>query len=202
MRHTFRLIYELDTTVACAVAAYLDAEHYKFLHSKYSPEWEVIDHHDLTIKVRQSWQYGARRVAQVYTCEYVPPATFLNYDMHSDPWWLPSVHHVMKTRTELRYYPTDDGERTVSDLRVDLDLPIFLWPVRKLIESKLCALKREKDDEDMEMIARRAEIYGRGNIKSYLADHQFMLYKDEFVRHFGKADVSRTASVTATSAED
>ena len=25
----------------------------------------------------------------------------------------------------------------------------------------------------------------RGNIKSYLQDHQFMLHKDDFVKHFG-----------------
>jgi hypothetical protein len=91
----------------------------------------------------------------------------------------------MKTRTDLRYFPNADGTATVSHLDVELELPFWLWPLRHVIERKMCALKREKDDEDMEMIERRAEIFGRGNIKAYLADHQFMLHKDDFVEHFG-----------------
>jgi len=187
MKHTFKLTYELDTTVGCAVAAYLDCEHYKFLHSKYSPEWEVLDTRGLSIQVRQTWVHSGRRVAQIYWCEYKPPATFLNYEMKSDPWWMPGVHHIMKTRTRLEYTPVADGQRTKSELTVELDMPIWLYPARHLIEKKLCQLKREKDDEDMEMIKRREKIFGRGNIKSYLADHQFMLYKDQFVKHFGPA---------------
>lgn len=188
MKHKFTLIYELDTTVPCAVAAYLDAEHYAFLHSKYSPVYEVLRHDDRTITVRQTWRYGGRRVGQVYTCEYQPPARFLNYDLRPSPPWWPSIHHVMKTRTDLRYYPNEAGTATVSHLDVELDLPFFLWPLRRVIERKMCALKREKDDEDIAMIERRAKIFGRGNIKSYLADHQFMLHKDDFVEHFGGAD--------------
>src|SRR5437763_1237886 len=82
------------------------------------------------------------------------------------PWprWVPSNHHEMKTRTELRYYPKADDTATVSHLEVELDLPFWLWPFRYVIERKMSALKREKDDEDMEMIERRAKIYGRGNI--------------------------------------
>jgi hypothetical protein len=91
----------------------------------------------------------------------------------------------MKTRTDLRYYPNDDDTATVSHLTVELHMPFFLWPLRRFIERKMCALKREKDDEDIVMIERRAEIFGRGNINAYLADHQFMLHKDDFVKHFG-----------------
>jgi hypothetical protein len=98
---------------------------------------------------------------------------------------MPSVHHIMKSRTDLRYYPNADGTATVSHLEVELDLPFFLWPFRHMIERKMCALKREKDAEDMEMIQRRAQIFGRGNIKAYVADHQFLLHKDEFVEQFG-----------------
>ena len=78
MKHTFELIYELDTTVAVAVATYLDAEHYAFLHNKYSPVYEVLDHTDRTILIKQTWRYGRRRVGQIYTTEYEPPARFLN----------------------------------------------------------------------------------------------------------------------------
>lgn len=185
MKYKFSLIYELDTTVACAVATYLDAEHYAFLHNRYSPRYEVLSHEGRMIVSRQTWKHGRWRAGHTYTSEYVPPARFLNYDLRPWPRWVPSIHHVMKTRTDLRYYPNSDRTTTVSHLDVELDLPFWLWPFRRMIERKMCALKREKDDEDMEMIERRAQIFGRGNIKAYLADQQFMLHKDDFVEHFG-----------------
>lgn len=185
MKHTFTLVYELDTTVACAVAAYLDAEHYVFLHKKYSPQYEVVEKDGRRLKIKQTWHYGRTTVHQYCWTEYDPPARFLNYEISSQPWWMPSIHHVMKTRTELRYYPDATGTKTVSHLKVELDLPFWLWPMRHIVERKLCQLKKEKDAEDMDMIRRREKIFGRGNIKSYLLDHQFMLHKDDFVAHFG-----------------
>jgi hypothetical protein len=185
VKHTFKLIYELDTTVACAVAAYLDAEHYVFLHKTYLPEYEAIEHDGNRIKIRQAWTFAGIKVDQECWTEYQAPARFMNYEISSSPWWIPTIHHVMKTKTDLRYYPTKDGKRTVSDLTVELDMPLALWPFRKLIEKKLCALKWEKDKEDIEMVERRAKIFGRGNVRSYWADHQFMLHKEAFMEHFG-----------------
>jgi hypothetical protein len=185
MRHEFKLIYELDTTVACAVAAYLDAEHYVYLHNKYSPKYEVLKVEGHRIRIGQTWLLGKLSVGQSLWAEYEPPARFIQYDVAPLPSWLPSIHHVMKTRTDLRYYPTADGKRTVSDLTVTLDMPFWLYPARSILEERICTLKKEKDQEDVEMILRRAAIFGRGNIKSYLPDHQFMLHKDDFVKHFG-----------------
>lgn len=196
MKHTFKLIYELDTTVGCAVAAYLDAEHYVFLHNKYSPQYEVEERDGRKIKIKQTWHYGKLAVSQHCWTEYDPPARFLNYEITPIPWWLPTIHHVMKTKTELRYYPTEDGKRTVSDLTVWLEMPAWLYPLRHLIQEKMCQLKKEKDQEDVEMILRREKIFGRGNIKGYLLDHQFMLHKDDFVKHFGS---EAAASVEASS---
>ncbi len=185
MKHEFELIYDLDCTVACAVAAYLDAEHYVFLHSKYSPVYEAVEKDGRRIKIRQEWHYGKVKVSQYCWTEYDPPARFMNYEITSSPWWFPTIHHVMKTRTELRYYPTTDGKRTVSHLRVELDMPAVLWPFRHLIQEKMSVLKKEKDMEDVVMVLRRDKLFGRGNIRGYLADHQFMLHKDDFVKHFG-----------------
>jgi hypothetical protein len=193
MKHRFSYIYELDTTVACAVAAYLDAEHYVFLHRKYSPVYEVLRHEGRKVWIRQKWTFAGVDVAQYCTTEYVPPARFLNYDIYSSPKWMPSIHHLVKTRTDLRYYPDATGEKTVSHLEVELDLPVWLWPLRTLLQKKICQLKWAKDLEDIEMVQRRARIFGRGNIKAYLREGQFMLHKDDFVEHFGSGGRS-TAS--------
>lgn len=200
MKHRFEVVYAMDTTLGCAVAAYLDAEHYAFLHSKYSPQYEVVHKDGRTIRIKQTWTYGRLRIGQSCTTEYAPPARFLNYDIQGLPVWMPSVHHVMKTRTELFYYPDATGTKTVSHLVVDLELPSAMRPLVPAIEAKMVALKKEKDLEDMEMIFRRERLFGRGNLRGYLADHQFMLHKDDFVTHFGSKDAERRAEALALSA--
>jgi hypothetical protein len=135
--------------------------------------------------VKQTWRYAGWTSAQTYTAEYQPPARFLQYDVRPSPSWLPSIHHLIRTRTDLRYYPTPDGDKTISHLDVEIDMPFWLWPARHLLEQTLSGLKRDKDQEDIAMIQRRAKLFGRGNIKSYLADHQFLFHKDAFVEHFG-----------------
>lgn len=200
MKHRFELVYEMDTTLGCAVAAYLDAEHYAFLHSKYSPRYEVVEKRGRTIKIDQTWTFNGVRVGQRCTTEYAPPARFLNYDISGLPAWLPSVHHVMKTRTELFYYPTARGDKTVSHLVVDLELPAPFKAALPKIEAQMIALKKEKDLEDMEMIFRRERLFGRGNIRGYLADHQFMLHKEDFVTHFGSPEAERRAAELALAA--
>jgi hypothetical protein len=194
VKYTFTLIYELDTTVACAVATYLDIEHYVFLHKKYLPHHEVVEKDGRRVKIKQTWHFGKQAVTQYCWTEYDPPARFLNYEISTAPWWVPSVHHVMKTRTELRYYPDATGTKTVSHLTVDLELPFWLWPLRKVIEKRLCELKIEKDSEDMAMISRREKLFGRGNVKSYLVDHQFMLHKEDFIAHFGQTNAHNEAA--------
>jgi hypothetical protein len=196
MKYRFTLTYDLDTTVGCAVAAYLDAEHYAYLHNKYSPHFQVLSHHGRTLRVKQTWRYAGWRLGQTYTAEYAPPARFIQYDIRPSPWWIPSIHHFVKTRTDLRYYPNEAGDKTVSHLEVEMDLPFWLWPLRRVLERKLCGLKREKDQEDVDMIERRAKIFGRGNIKSYLADYQFMFHKEDFVASFGKSAEADTESVS------
>ena len=68
---------------------------------------------------------------------------------------------------------------------VETKLPFWLYPLRYLIQKGIKKLKIEKDAEDMEMIYRREKLFGRGNNSVYLADHQFMLYKDDYVKHYG-----------------
>ena len=194
MMHRFEVVYALDTTLACAVATYLDAEHYAFLHGKYSPRYEVIAQAGRTIRIAQSWRFNGMRVGQTLTTEYVPPGQFLNYDIAGLPAWLPSIHHLVKSKTELFYYPDDSGRRTISHLVVELEAPAILKPLLSKLEANLTALKKEKDLEDMEMIFRRERLFGRGNIRGYLADHQFMLHKDAFVQHFGNSEAERRAA--------
>jgi len=53
--------------------------------------------------------------------------------------------------------------------------------VRRVIGGDLC-LERGKDEEDMQMIRRRAQLISAAATSTY-SPHQFMLHKDDFVEH-------------------
>lgn len=184
MEHKFEVIYELDCTVGEAVAAYLDAEHYMYLHSSYVPKYEALWQDGNKIAIRQTWQRGPFRFGNTCITEYHPPARFVNHSLKPVPFWIPSAHHFVDTSTELRYYPSEGQQRTVSHLTVTLELPWLLWPFRKVIEAKLTELKIEKDQEDVDMIARHQKIAGRGNIEGYFKKSVFLLHKEAFVEAF------------------
>ena len=184
MKHNFELTYEIDCTVGEAVAAYLDAEHYDFLHKSYAKNYKVISQEDNEIIIEHSWHFAGLRMGQISSTKYLPPATFLNYNIKPFPWWLPSIHHLIKTTTELKYYPTAEGERCVSHLKVELTYPFFVWPFRNFLEKKLCDLKIAKDLEDVEMISRQQKIFGKGNLNHFRSKHVFLLHKELFVKHY------------------
>lgn len=185
MRHSFDLIYEVDCTVGEAVAAYLDAEHYLFLHANNLRDYEIDSNAENKVEIKQSWALGWFKFGNTCTTEYRPPNEFLNYDLKPFPAWVPSIHHLIKTRTHLKYNPSEKTDRTVSHLRVDIDMPWFLWPLRHFLQKKLTELKVQKDQEDVDMIHRYREVYGAGNLTPYLRKTQFMLHKDKFAAHFG-----------------
>ena len=110
-------------------------------------------------------------MGQVYTCEYVPPAQFKNYDIQPSLWYIPSIHHLISVNTDLKYLPNFEKDSTISILDVEIKLPFWLYPLRYLIQKGIKKLKIEKDAEDMEMIYRREKLFGRGNNSVYLADH-------------------------------
>jgi hypothetical protein len=91
----------------------------------------------------------------------------------------------MKARTRLVYTEIPERNSTWSMLEVELDLPFWLWPFRGWIEKAMTRLKIEKDEQDIDMIRRRAALFGRENNSIYLADHQFILHKDHYLKHFG-----------------
>lgn len=191
MKHRFSLVYELDTPPAIAVAVYLDAEHYTFLHRKYIDRYEILSTGPRKTVTRQSWRFLGMRVGQVNTNEYRPPGEFLNYDHEPFPRWFPSVYHLVAITTHLKYTPLEGGEKTLSTLDVEVDMPFFLWPLRKLIQKTIERIKIEKDDEDIAMVLRRAKIFGRRNNSIYLREDQFLLHKDDYVEHFGKDSTQR-----------
>jgi len=177
-------MYRIDCSVAEAVAAYLDCEHYAHLHKKYVGSYRVISQFGFQIDIEQSWGLAGLKFGNRCITEYCPPATFVNKCIRPFPNYLPSIHHLIQTRTELHYYLDENQTSTVSHLKVDLEIPFYLWPIRRLLENSIKRLKIEKDMEDIEMIERQQKIFGKGNLKRYTRKDVFMLHKDAFIKSF------------------
>ena len=186
MKYTFQIKYELDTRLAMAVAIYLDCEHYIFLHNALSNSIEITEKGSDYYKCHQTWNLFGMRVGQYYTCRYHAPATFINEDLRPYPVWIPSIHHFVHTKTTLRYYENPNSLTTLSELTVEMDMPLWLYPFRKWIQRVVEKVKILKDLEDVALFDRRAKLYGRDNNSAYFKKHQFLLHKDDYVKFFGE----------------
>ena len=186
MKYSFKICYELDCPVALSVAAYLDCEHYLYLHESYTAGIEILEIGDGHYTLNQYWRLFGFTVGQSGINRYVPPATFINEEIKPYP---PSrkisIHNLIKVKTTLNYYETK-RKTSLSELIVDLDIPFFLYLFRGLLRKSIEKLKIMKDLEDLEMIERRAKLFGRNYNSDYLRNGVFILHKDKYAKSFGK----------------
>jgi len=187
MKHSFSVVEELDCSLAISVAAYLDCEHYVFLHRSLTDSVDIVKVDGFKVTVRQSWKGLGLKLGHVKTGEYVPPGEFLIYDVKPSPAWFPSIHHVLDIKTRLRYVALPERDATKMIFDVELDMPFWLWPLRGTFQRLVEKLHAQQVAEDMAMISRRERLYGRENLLAvYLKDHHFCYHKDEFMKHFGR----------------
>jgi hypothetical protein len=185
MKHRFRVIEEQDVPVAIAVGAYLDCEHYPFLHGEIMADLAVEKVGNRKLVWKQTLKWIGLRMRQSFTMEYFPPGHFKSYDMRGEPAWVPSIHQFVNAVVDVRFTPHPERDTTLMQFDAEIDLPFWLWPFRKLLQRALENMHHLKDQQDLEMIARRAAIFGRRNNQIYLSPGQFMIFKDDYVAHFG-----------------
>lgn len=182
MIHRFTVVEELDCPVKVAVAAYLDCEHYLYLHKSLTDRLEVVKVDGRKVTVKQGWKWLGVPIDHYKTGEFVPPAEFLLYDVKPALSWLPSP---VALKTRVRYDPVPERDACTMTFEVELDLAWFLWPLRFRFQTAIEAMHAQQNAEDMAMIKRREKLFGRGNIAHYLADGHFCYHKDEFVKLYG-----------------
>ena len=194
MKHAFSVVEELDCPLPVAVAAYLDCEHFLFLHRSLTDSLEVVKVDGFKITVRQSWKAFGLKLGHDKTGEYFPPAEFRIYDVIPSPRWFPSVHHLIDITTRLRYAAVPERDATMMTFDVVLDMPFWLWPLRGFLQRLIERMHSAQNAEDLAMIKRREKSVGRENLLNvYLRDHHFCYHKDAFVKHFGKDTQQRKA---------
>lgn len=185
MKYSFKICYELDCPVAISVAAYLDCEHYLYLHESYTTGIEILEIGDGHYTLNQYWKIFGFNIGHTGKNRYIPPATFINEEIKPYP---PnrkiSIHNLIKVKTTLNYYETK-RKTSLSELIVDLDIPFLLYPFRGLLRKSIEKLKIMKDLEDLEMIERRAKLFGRNYNSYYLRNGVFILHKEKYAKSFG-----------------
>ncbi|MBI3544176.1 MAG: hypothetical protein HY075_12975 [Deltaproteobacteria bacterium] len=197
MKHRFRVVEEQDCTVAVAIGAYLDCEHYVHLHRSIMTKLSIDKVEGRKVTWRQGLRWlGFLKITQTFVMEYFPPGHFKSYDMKAYPRWLPQFHHFVKTVMDVRYTKHPQRDATVMTFDCEMDMPFFLWPFRNVFQGIVEKMHHLKDQEDLDMIHRRDKFFGRGNINSYLAEGQFLLFKDDYVAHFAH-EAQRAQPATA-----
>lgn len=197
MKHSFTVVEELDTIVPIAVGAYLDCEHYLHLHRSITDSLEIIKHEGRVVEVRQSWKWLGLRLGHTKRGEYIPPAEFKVTEVKPYPFWIPSIHHFVGIYTHIKYTAHPERNTTVMTFYVELDLPFWMWPLRKRMQTLIERMHERQNIEDMVCIKRRAKLFGRENYSAYLADHQFLYHKDDYVAHFGQKSAMTNERVNA-----
>ena len=177
-----------------AVVTYLDAEHYMYLHSDYEQNYRIVQVSENKVLNRCDYKLLFFNWIQEATTTYNPPAEFIQSDIKFYGNMAFVMNYLFRVTTTMRYSETDDPEVVRSDIRYDIEVPFFLFPFMFIIKRMLKKLKWEKDLEDVEMCDRRKELFGANAVEAYYAPHQFILFKDLFVKYFPqKSDAAAQA---------
>jgi hypothetical protein len=173
MNYSFRLTEDdYDYDVLTAVTAYLDCEHYAWLHARNYSHYEILEDGPTTSRIIQHSKYWFFTFKQHHFREYFPPSEFR---MASDK--------PFPIFTHTRFTERSDGgtHRTVD---VAMDLPLPLWPLRGLLAAHLRRYDARVYGEDATAAARRAKYLGKNNWLWAFRPSQFLLHKDAVINAF------------------
>jgi hypothetical protein len=173
MKYAFRLVDDdFDYDVLTAVTAYLDCEHYAWLHARNYSHYEILEDGPTTSRIIQHSKYFGIVFKQHHFREYLPPSEFR---MASDK--------PFPINTHTAFTPRADGgvHRSVD---VSMDLPAVLWPFRKLLAAHLRRYDARVYGEDAAAAVRREKYLGKNNWAWAFRPSQFLLHKDAVMQAF------------------
>jgi hypothetical protein len=180
VKYAFRLTeddYEYD--VLTAVTAYLDCEHYAWLHARNYSHYEILEDGPTTSRIIQHSMYFGFTFKQHHFREYLPPSEFR---MASDKPFPIFTHTRFSQRS-------DGGTHRTVDVTVDLPWP--LWPLRGLLAAHLRRYDARVYGEDSAAAARRAKYLGKNNWLWAFRPTQFLLHKDAVMAAFRQEIAAR-----------
>ncbi len=190
MRYAFRLVDDdFDYDVLTAVTAYLDCEHYAWLHARNYSHYEILEDGPTTSRIIQHSMYFGFTFKQRHFREYLPPSEF---KMASDKPFPINTHTTFKPRA-------DGGVHRSVD--VTMDLPFFLWPFRGLLAAHLRRYDARVYSEDAAAARRRERYLGKNNWAWAFRPSQFLLHKDAVMQAF-RTEIASTLREPRFAAEE
>lgn len=182
MKYAFRLVDDdFDYDVLTAVTAYLDCEHYAWLHARNYAHYEILEDGPTTSRIIQHSKYLGITFKQHHLREYVPPSEF---KMHSDKPFPIDTHTV---------FTPGAGNGVHRTVDVAIDLPIVLWPFRRLLAAHLRRYDARVYGEDAAAATRREKYLGKNNWLWAFRPSQFLLHKDAVMAGFRDQIAARMA---------
>jgi hypothetical protein len=174
MKFAFRLTEDdYDYDILSAVTAYLDCEHYAWLHSRNYAHYEILEDGPTTSRIIQHSKYLGFTFKQHHFREYIAPSEFR---MASDKPFPIFTHTV--------YSELPGGAGVHRTVDVTIDLPFFLWPFRGLLAAHLRRYDARVYGEDAAAAERRARFLGKNNWLWAFRPSQFLLHKDAVMAAF------------------
>lgn len=177
------LKYKIKTTLPEIVAAYLDVEHFDYLHDDLVEDFQVHTYTATKIIWSKVWKIFTLPIRVELTTEYDGPSSFLTIMKIAPNTILGNIFKSLKVTNKLIYFETNDNS-ILSDSRVEIILYRFLWPFEKIILNEMIKLKTILDLEDVAMLDRKAYLIPSAREKIYTKKNQFLLFKETYNKFF------------------
>ena len=121
MKYTFKQTYTFPVTVASAVVAYLDCEHYTFLHKSCEKRYKTISLTGNKCISEILYKSGIFSWKQKSTTEYIGLAELKQYDISIYGFGPAIIANFFNVSTSLRYFENNE-DRMVEDIEDDFKL--------------------------------------------------------------------------------
>jgi hypothetical protein len=187
---TFSFHYTLSAPVSLLVAAYLDCEHYDFIHQSSIEKYNILDHGPTHITWKQTWIIHGFSFGHIYTTRYFSPSVFTTDNYRPFPRWIPNFHHFYKVKSKVQYYSVDENTTlSITEFRIKT----FFFPFAIFIPILSYYIKKFKiliDLEDMAILERKKYVFGKLDNLHFTQPDQFFFFRDEYLKFFSAPNAS------------
>lgn len=176
MKHRFTIVKPIAASMSNVIANYLDIEHIP-VHPNLS-DVEIISETDTVVCFRMTSRILGIPVVNIHFFEFRPPNQVLQ--VIKSP--LGPMTVVSTTREFASGTPGVHSEVTVE---TEIDLPLWAYPFRGMLERILRRSNQRVLDEDLDILLRRQALLG-DYIEDYLRPGQPLMCKEAFRRAFSR----------------
>ncbi len=170
--HRFTIDKIVPASLPQVVANYFDMEHLVIHSAIHNPKLTSSQPDEIEVQYTVG-RWPARRTVR-QTIRYNPPGDIIQV--------MSSPIGPVTAESKIAASDTDKAQCTICT-RISLDLPIWAWPMRRMLEQIVRRANQKTLAEDLAILTRRQRLFGSG-IDDYLAPAQPILFKDKLLATF------------------